>query len=241
VQAVLQHTPSTQLAAPLTQSALLLHMAPWACLVPHTCVTVLQVTPAQSLSVSQVVRHWVAFRHLYTPPPQACGVETKHVPALLPAPQKDWLVNMPPPLEAVFAHDWLWQLFELSQSWQRRVPALELSPVHLPFVPQVLGTVVMHISDGSAWPAATAVQVPAAPPGGLQVSQTPSHAWSQQTLSWLQVSPLPHWLVVEQVPPFWIRPHEPFTQVFGFVQSALVVHELTHIKAVASQRPGAHP
>ena len=64
VHAVLQHTPSTQLAAPLTQSALVLHMAPWACFVPQTCVTVLQVTPAQSVSVSQVVRHCVAFRHL---------------------------------------------------------------------------------------------------------------------------------------------------------------------------------
>jgi hypothetical protein len=63
-QALLQHTPSTQLAAVETQSAALLHMAPCACFVPHTWVTVLQVTPAQSPSLSQVVRHWVAFRHL---------------------------------------------------------------------------------------------------------------------------------------------------------------------------------
>jgi len=63
-QAVLQHTPSTQLAAVDTQSAALLHIPPCGCLVPHTCVTVLHVTPAQSLSVSQLVRHCVAFRHL---------------------------------------------------------------------------------------------------------------------------------------------------------------------------------
>jgi len=121
------------------------------------------------------------------------------------------------------------------------VPGFELSPVHLPFVPQVLETVTAHIAEGSVWPAVTAVHVPAAPPGGLHVSQTPSQVWSQQTLSWLQVSPPAHWLVVLQVPPFWIRPHDPFTQVLGLVQSALVVHELTHIKAIGSQRPGAHP
>ena len=148
---------------------------------------------------------------------------------------------MPAPFVPVFAHDWLWQLFELSQSWQRRVPAFVLSPVQRPFVPQLLESVTGHIAEGSVWPAATAVQVPAAPLGGLQVSQTPSQAWSQQTLSWLQVSPLAHWFVVPQVPPFWIRPHEPFTQVLGLVQSALVVQELTHIRAIGSQRPGAQP
>lgn len=63
-QALLQQTPSTQFAAVETQSAALLHIAPCGCLVPQTCVTVLQVTPAQSLSVSQEVRHCVAFRHL---------------------------------------------------------------------------------------------------------------------------------------------------------------------------------
>lgn len=65
VQALLQQTPSTQFAAVLTQSDEVLHMAPMACFVPHTCVTVLQGVPvAQSLSVSHVVRHWVAFKHL---------------------------------------------------------------------------------------------------------------------------------------------------------------------------------
>jgi hypothetical protein len=108
-------------------------------------------------------------------------------------------------------------------------------------VPHPLGGVITHIPDGSGSPAPTAVHVPAVPPGGLQVSQTPSQAWSQQTLSWLQVRPAAHWFVLLQVPPFWIRPHEPFTQVLGLVQSAFVVHELTHIKAVASQRPGAQP
>jgi len=34
-QALLQQTPSTQLAAVDTQSAALLHIAPWACFVPH--------------------------------------------------------------------------------------------------------------------------------------------------------------------------------------------------------------
>jgi len=69
-QAELQHTPSTQFAAVLMQSADVLHMAPCACFVPQTCVTVLQGFPlAQSLAVLQLVRHWVASRHLYRPPP----------------------------------------------------------------------------------------------------------------------------------------------------------------------------
>jgi hypothetical protein len=38
----------------------------------------------------------------------------------------------------------------------------------------------------------TTVQVPAAPPGGLHVSHTPSQDLSQHTLSWLQVNPEPH-------------------------------------------------
>jgi len=160
---------------------------------------------------------------------------------LAPAPQNAWLVSMPAPFGPVFVQDCAWQLFELSQSWQRSVPAALLSPVHLPFVPQLLGVVATHIPEGSVWPAATAVQVPAAPPGGLQVSQTPLQVWSQQTLSWLQLRPAAHWFVLLQVPPFWMRPHEPLTQVLGFVQSALVVHVLTHIRAVVSQRPGAHP
>lgn len=80
---------------------------------------------------------------------------------------------MPAPMGPVLAHDWLWQLFELSQSWQRAVPAAVLLPVHLPFVPQLFAAVTTHIPDGSVWPAATAVHVPAAPPGGLQVSHTP--------------------------------------------------------------------
>ena len=62
--AVSQHTPSTQLAAVLTQSVATLHMAPFACCVPHLWVTVLQRTLTQSLSALQVVPHWVALRHL---------------------------------------------------------------------------------------------------------------------------------------------------------------------------------
>jgi len=110
------------------------------------------------------------------PPPQACAVGTKHVPALLPAPQNAWLVSMPAPFGPVFAQDWVLHELELSQSWQRAVPAVELLPVHLPLVPQVLATVTTHIPEGSVWPAATAVQVPAAPPGGLHVSQAPLQA-----------------------------------------------------------------
>lgn len=98
-----------------------------------------------------------------------------------------------------------------------------------------------HIIEGSGNPAPTGVQVPAVPPGGLHVSHTPSQALSQQTLSWLQVRPDPHWFVFAQVPPFAMRPQEPLTQVLGFVQSALVVHVFTHISAVVSQRPGAQP
>lgn len=64
-QALLQHTPSTQFAAVDTQSVEVLHIAPCACWVPHTCMTVLQTTPvAQSALVLQLVRHWVASRHL---------------------------------------------------------------------------------------------------------------------------------------------------------------------------------
>jgi hypothetical protein len=160
---------------------------------------------------------------------------------LLPAPQKDCMVSTPEPFGPVFAQDWAWQLFELSQSWHRAVPAALLLPVHLPFVPHELGVVATHMPDGSVWPAPTAVQVPAGPPCGLHVSHTPLQVWSQQTLSWLQLRPLAHWFVLLQVPPFWIRPHDPFTQVLGLVQSAFVVHVLTHIREVGSQRPGAHP
>lgn len=55
------------------------------------------------------------------------------------------------------------------------------------------------------------------------------------------MSPDEHWFVFAQVPPLAMRPHEPLTQVFGFVQSAVVVHVFTHINAVVSQRPGAQP
>lgn len=68
---------------------------------------------------------------------------------MLPAPQKAWLVNMPAPFGPVFVHDWLLHEFELSQSWQRAVPGALLSPVHLPFVPQLLGVVATHIPEGS--------------------------------------------------------------------------------------------
>jgi len=121
------------------------------------------------------------------------------------------------------------------------VPVGVLLPVHLPFVPQVVDAVTAHIIDGSSRPWGTAVQVPAGSGlvGGLQVSHTPSQALSQQTLSWLQVKPATHWLVVAHVPPFAMSPHELFTHVFGAVQSAFVVHELMHMRAVASHRPGA--
>lgn len=99
----------------------------------------------------------------------------------------------------------------------------------------------VHMPEGSAVPAATAVQVPAVPLGGLQVSQTPLHAVSQQTPSRvLQVRPAMHWEVVVHVPPFGSSPHEPPTQVAGAVHWVSLLHTLVQALAVASQRPGAH-
>jgi len=63
LQAVLQQTPSAQVR-PVTQSPVTLHIAPCACLLPHSLVNVLQGMPTQSLSEAQVLAHWVAFRHL---------------------------------------------------------------------------------------------------------------------------------------------------------------------------------
>jgi hypothetical protein len=57
VQAVLQQTPSAQFGAVLSQSEVMLHIAPGACFVPHFFVTVLQVVPTQSVSALQVVPH----------------------------------------------------------------------------------------------------------------------------------------------------------------------------------------
>lgn len=99
---------------------------------------------------------------------------------------------------------------------------------------------MVHIPDGSAVPACTAVHVPAEPLGGLQVSQTPLHALSQQTPSReLQVRPAMHWAVAEQVPPFGSRPHEPPAQLAGAVHCASVVQMLVQARAAGSHRPGA--
>jgi hypothetical protein len=112
--------------------------------------------------------------------------------------------------------------------------------LHVPSRPQVPG-IAVHILDGSSTPACTAVQVPIAPLGGLQVSQTPLQAVSQHTCSTaLQVSPAAHIVVVEHMPPFGTSPHEPPTQVAGGVQSLLSVQVLAQARAVPSQRPGAH-
>lgn len=101
--------------------------------------------------------------------------------------------------------------------------------------------IAVHIPDGSSTPACTAVQVPGAPLGGLQVSQTPLHAVSQQTCSRaLQVRPAAHIVVAVQVPPFGRSPHDPPTQVAGAVHCVLTVQVLAQARAVPSQRPGAH-
>ncbi len=80
MQAVWQQTPSTQLGAVAPQSEAMRQAAPGACLFPHICVNVLQGTPTQSVSAVQLVRHWVAFRHLKAPQSVMLGV---HVPVPL--------------------------------------------------------------------------------------------------------------------------------------------------------------
>jgi hypothetical protein len=46
-------------------------------------------------------------------------------------------------------------------------------------------------------------------------------------------------LVAVHVPPVGWSPQDPFTHVAGAVHCALVVHVLTQVKVVVSQRPGA--
>jgi hypothetical protein len=114
-----------------------------------------------------------------------------------------------------------------------------LFPLHVPSSPQVPGAAT-HIPVGSVAPAWTAVQVPAAPTAGLQVSQTPLQAVSQQTLSRaLQVRPAMHWVLLLQVPPFGSSPHDPPTQVAGGVHWVSVVQMLVQDTAPVSHRPGA--
>lgn len=57
VQALLQQTPSAH-DRPVLQSLVTVHVCPWARLVPHVLVIVLQVTPTQSAFDEHVVAHW---------------------------------------------------------------------------------------------------------------------------------------------------------------------------------------
>jgi hypothetical protein len=138
------------------------------------------------------------------------------------------------------AQDWDRHPMLLVELRQRCVPVRPvLFPLHVPSTPQGGTAASVHIPVGSVTPAWTAVQVPAGPTGGLQVSQTPLQAVSQQTAS-LQVRPVMHWVLLLQVPPFGSRPHEPPTQVAGGVHWVSAVQMLVQDSAVVSHRPGAH-
>lgn len=102
-------------------------------------------------------------------------------------------------------------------------------PSHTPALLQSpsVGLLATHRPLGSAVPAATLLQMP----GGaedvpLHVLHRPplaasAHALLQQTPS--VQKPLRHWLALEQVAPFTLRPQVPFAQVAGDTQSTFSV------------------
>jgi hypothetical protein len=103
---------------------------------------------------------------------------------------------------------------------------------HRPVVPQVVCAWTAHLPCGST-PPATLVQLPVVP-ARLQAWHALLHELLQQT-PWAQ-KPLAHSIPAEQAPPFGFRPQLliiPFIpQMFGAMQSALVVQAAKHLVAL---------
>lgn len=118
------------------------------------------------------------------------------------------------------------QPVDADQGWHfpapSQVPALLQSPL--------AGLLAAQRPLESEVPAGTLVHVPAATVGvPLQVLHNPPELASAQALLQQTPSvqkPLWHWLALEQVAPFTLRPHDPFTQVAGGTQSLASVADV---------------
>jgi hypothetical protein len=91
---------------------------------------------------------------------------------------------------------------------------------HLPLVPQVVGSAVAQLPDGSGVPVGTFEQTPRTTE--MHDLQAVLQAVSQQT-PWAQKL-LRHSEATEQVAPFSLRPHEFASQLNGITHWLLFVH-----------------
>jgi hypothetical protein len=217
-QPLLQQTPSTQ--NPVEHWLVPVQVAPFDCLGAQVPLVVLQYEPlVQFASAVQAVgRQEVLFMHT-TPPGQAAvmAVPSTQLPAPSQAPALvvSWLpVHEDVPGQLVVAATNAHAPPPFPPLWSQ-------SPVRPQAVP-----LAAHSLSGSVL-AATAAQVPLAPPVLLemQASQVPAQPLLQQTPS--TQNPLEHWLVAEQMTPFpclgvqapvVVLQYEPLVQLASAVQ-----------------------
>jgi hypothetical protein len=213
VHAVRQQVPCSQ--KPLAHSAAVVHEAP---LVRLPQLPALQTFGAtQSVSAPQVIRQAPVAPHLYAP--QFVAVEVPHVPA--PSQVRAGVNVVPLQVDAA-------QVVPIAY-WRQAPP-----PSQVPSVPQVPAPWSVHWLNGSS-PAATDAQVPTVPvkPHDRQI---PMQAVAQQTPC--SQKPELHSPAAPHVAPIGFLPQLPEMQVFGLVQSALVVQVVRHA-AVALQTYGS--
>jgi hypothetical protein len=183
-QPLLQHTPSTQLPE--------LHSLPPPQAMPLAfkpqLVPVQKLPVAQSLSIEQLLRHWV---------PAALQVKGAQAVVLpvgqLPLPSQLAGPVAVPPLQVASRQG-------VPAGHTRQAPA----PLQVPSLPQVFMAVMGHIPLGSGVPAATLVQVPT-DPVTVQLLQLPVQASLQQTPSTQLFDR--HSGPELQLPPSGLRPH----------------------------------
>jgi hypothetical protein len=116
------------------------------------------------------------------------------------------------------------------------VPALQIEPAaylrhaplpsHLPSVPQPAWPRSTHLLLGSASPARVARHLPSWP-ACLHEKQLALQSLSQQKPS--AQKPEAHSVASEQIWPIGFLPHDPFTQLLGATQSALLPQELPQV------------
>jgi hypothetical protein len=97
-------------------------------------------------------------------------------------------------------------------------------PLQKPLVPQLAAPASVHWFSGS-WPAVTLLHVPMLPVSAHDL-QLELQAVAQQTPC--AHTPLVHSVPAAHVEPFVFFVHTPPLQMFGLLQSALVVHVLLH-------------
>ncbi len=108
-------------------------------------------------------------------------------------------------------------------------------PSQNPVVPQRAAPWSVHCPAGSALPAATGEQVPAAPDDdSAHDMQVPLQAVAQQT-PWAQ-TPFLHSVPPEQTAPFGLSPHDPLTHEAGIAQSPST--EQVALQALVPQAKG---